>query len=67
MPGAPNPNFCKGIKDEHCMMWGYDVEFTTSNYGLTTTPRKEYEISTGQRLCPKEDMQDKKGRWVRFI
>jgi hypothetical protein len=48
-------------------MWGFNVEFTTSNYGLTTTPQKEYEISTGKRLCPEEDMKDKKGRRVRVI
>jgi hypothetical protein len=48
-------------------MWGFDVEYTTSNYGLTTTPQKEYEISTGKRPCPEEDMKDKKGRRVRII
>jgi hypothetical protein len=48
-------------------MWGHDVEFTTSNYGLTTTPQKEYDISTGRRLCPEEDMKDKKGNRVRVI
>ncbi len=48
-------------------MWGCDFEFTTSNYGLTTTPRKEYEISMGQRLCSEKDMQDKKGRRVRVV
>jgi hypothetical protein len=65
--GAPNPKFSKGIKDEHCVMWGFNVEFTTSNYGLTTTPQKEYEISTGIRPCPEEDLLDKKGRSVRVI
>ena len=48
-------------------MWGFDVEFTTSNYGLTTNPLKEYEISTGKRQCPEEGMKDKKGRRVRVI
>ena len=48
-------------------MWGFDVAFTSSNYGLTTTPQKEYEISTGMRPCPDEDMKDKKGRRVRVI
>ncbi len=48
-------------------MWGFDVKFTTSNYGLTTTPHNEYEISTGKRLCPEEDMKDKKGERVRVI
>jgi hypothetical protein len=67
IPGAPHPNFSKGMHDEHCAMWGFDVELTTSNYGLTTTPRNEYEISTGKRECPEKDMQDKKGRRVRVI
>jgi hypothetical protein len=66
-PGAPHPNFSKGIHDEHCVFWGFDVQFTTSNYGLTTTPQKEYGISTGKHLCPEEDMKDKKGRRVRVI
>jgi hypothetical protein len=48
-------------------MWGFDGEFTTSNYGLTSTPQREYEISTGQRVCPEKDMQDKHGRRVRVI
>jgi hypothetical protein len=48
-------------------MWGFDQEFTTSNYGVRTTPQKEYEVSTGERLCPEGDMKDKKGRRVRVI
>jgi hypothetical protein len=28
---------------------------------------KEYGISTGNHLCPEEDMKDKKGRRVRVI
>ncbi len=65
--GAPHPNFSKGIHDEHCVMWGFNFKFTTSNYGLQTTPKKEYEISTGKLPCPEEDMKDKKGRLVRVI
>ena len=65
--GAPNPNFTKGIKDEHCVMWGYNAEFATTNYGIVTTPLKEYEISTGQRACPAKDLLDKRGRRVRII
>jgi hypothetical protein len=48
-------------------MWGFAVEFTTSNYGLRTTPQKEYEISTGKRLCPEEDTKDTKGNIVRVV
>ncbi len=43
------------------------MKFTTSNYGVTTTPEKEYNISTGQIECPAEDMVDKKGSRVRII
>jgi hypothetical protein len=48
-------------------MWGFDIEFTTRNYGLKTTPQKEYEISIGVRPCPEEDMLDKNGVRVRVI
>ncbi len=65
--GAPHLDFSKGIHDEHCVMWGFNVEFTTSNYGLTTTPQREYEISTGKQQCREEDMKDKKGKIVRVI
>eukprot|EP00291_Cryptomonas_curvata_P027813 CAMPEP_0172212760 /NCGR_PEP_ID=MMETSP1050-20130122/37213_1 /TAXON_ID=233186 /ORGANISM="Cryptomonas curvata, Strain CCAP979/52" /LENGTH=288 /DNA_ID=CAMNT_0012893511 /DNA_START=614 /DNA_END=1477 /DNA_ORIENTATION=+ len=65
--GAPNPNFSKGIQDEHTAMWGCDAEFTTLNYGLRTTPRKEYAISTAARPCPAEDMLDRNGGRVRVI
>jgi hypothetical protein len=67
IPGAPNPNFAKGIKNEHCVMWGFDVEFITTNYGLTTTPQREYEISTGQIVCPVHDLMDREGVRVRVI
>ncbi len=55
------------MRDEHCVMFGFDVEFTTSNYGLTATPLDEYGISTSERQCPEKDMLDKKGRRVRVI
>ena len=64
--GKPHPNISKYIEDEHCVMWGFDVIFTTRN-GQLTTPQKEYQISTGQRFCPEEDMLNKKGRRVRRI
>ncbi len=67
IPGLPDPNFTKGIKDEHCVMWGFDAEFVTTNYGLITTPQREYEISTGQRVCPVNDLMDREGVRVRVI
>ena len=65
--GAPNTNVSKGIKDEHCVMARCDEEFTTSNYGVTTTPHNEYNISTGAVICPEKDMLDKMGNRVRRI
>ena len=65
--GAPSTKIHEAIKDEHCTMAGCEVEFTTSNYGVTTTPNREYDISTGVLECPEKDMVDKKGRRVRTI
>ncbi len=65
--GAPNTKFAEAIENEHTTMFGFDREFTTSNYLVTTTPRKEYEIATGKRKCPEGDMLDRKGRRVRVI
>ena len=48
-------------------MFGHDEPFQTTNYGVTTTPRKEYEITTGKRDCPDKDKLDKKNRPVRII
>ena len=48
-------------------MAGCDTEFTTTNYGVTTTPRKEFDIATGKRECPEQDMLDRKKRKVRIV
>ncbi len=48
-------------------MAGCDTAFTTNNYGVTTTPQKEYGIATGKQECPEEDMLDRKKRKVRII
>lgn len=55
------------MKNEHCKMAGFNREFTTGNYGVTTTPQAEYEISTGKRVCPERQMLDRKGNRVRRI
>jgi hypothetical protein len=55
------------MKDEHCVMWGFDWKLTSRNCGLITTPQTEYNISTGRESCPDEHMLDKKGRCVRII
>ena len=35
------------------------MEFTTTNYGIKTTPKKEYEITSDPDKCPKEDKMNK--------
>jgi hypothetical protein len=34
----------KGKREEHTMLPGSDVEFSTPDYGLTTTPSKEWAL-----------------------
>ena len=60
-------NFGKGIEAEHCIFGGCDYEFETPNYKLKTTPKKEYEISTGKTPCVGRDLQDQNGKKVREI
>ena len=58
--GQPHPNIEKGMRDEHCEeSLGCNVEFTTTNYGITTTPKKEYEIACDPEKCPEEDKMNK--------
>lgn len=53
---------------EHCIMGGFDFVFTTSNYGITTTPKKEYELLTKEGVeCDPKDLLDKSGKLVRVI
>ncbi len=65
--GAPHENLSKGMMDEHCAKAGCTDDFETSNYGVRTNPRKEYEIATGRRACPAEDKLDRKGKEVRVV
>jgi hypothetical protein len=55
------------MREEHCDKTGCEDEFVSSNYGVRTTPRKEYLIVTGKHTCPDEDMMDKKRRKVRVV
>ena len=48
-------------------MHGHDHLFETTNYNLTTTPEKEYKITTGQLRCPEQDRKDMKGKAVRVV
>ena len=56
------------MMDEHCeRRLGCDVEFTTDNYKITTSPKKEYCIAIGEIVCPESEMKDSDGTSVRKI
>ena len=41
------------MRAEHCTKTGYNFQFTTSNYGITTTPEAEWTCSVeGQPFKP---------------
>lgn len=44
--GHPHPDLAEGMRKDHEGMGDSDIEFTTGNYSITTTPRKEYELAT---------------------
>jgi hypothetical protein len=46
--GTPNLNFFEAMRAEHCSRFGWDQDFTTSNYNVTTTPEKEWRIVVNQ-------------------
>ena len=42
--GEPREEFEKGVEYEHCSCSDSTEEFTTSNYGVTTTPHIEFNL-----------------------
>ena len=54
--GMPHLNFKNAMRQEHCERAGCDVSFTTGNYKITTTPKKEWNYVVGNELCPQGDM-----------
>jgi hypothetical protein len=65
LKGHPHPQLDKGVHDEHCEeSLGCDVEFTTTNYNIKTTPKKEYGIAKDPAKCREEDKKDKERKNV---
>jgi len=65
--GAPRPNIAEGIKKEHTESADADLEFTTGNYGITSTPRAEYELVTGVKTVDWTDARVKGRGSIRYI
>jgi hypothetical protein len=41
---------------EHCSKAGASKDFTSSNYGITTNPQREWLIVVGTLQCPRNQM-----------
>jgi hypothetical protein len=54
----PHLNFKNAMRQEHCERAGCNVEFTTGNYKITTTPRQEWQYIVENVPCP--DMRHKR-------
>jgi WD40 repeat protein len=50
--GMPHLNFKNAMRQEHCERTGCGVEFTTGNYKITTTPRREWQYIVDGVPCP---------------
>jgi ankyrin repeat protein len=50
--GMPHLDFKNAMRQEHCERAGCDVQFTTGNYKITTTPRQEWQYIVGNVPCP---------------
>jgi WD40 repeat protein len=50
--GMPHLNFKSAMHQEHCERAGCDVEFTTGNYKITTTPKREWQYVVENVPCP---------------
>ena len=55
------------MEAEHCSKAGCSVQFTTGNYGVTTTPRREWGIVLGLEECSLAERKDRSGKVVRRI
>jgi hypothetical protein len=56
LAGAPDLAFKEAVKLEHCDKEGHDFEFTTSNYKIKTTSKKEYNIVVNNEPVDPADM-----------
>ena len=47
--GQPHLDFDLAVEAEHCSCAGHSMPFTTSNYGITTTPKEEWDIIVNRK------------------
>ena len=52
LSGHPHLEFRDAMYKEHCTKLGAEIEFTTSNYGITTCARKEWQYAVEKVEVP---------------
>jgi hypothetical protein len=63
--GYPHTKFKEAMEAEHCSKAGFDFEFTSGNYKITTTPRREWRIIVYRDACSEKDQEH--GRVVQEV
>ncbi len=53
--GSCHLDFGAAMEAEHCKRPGFDYVFISSNYRISSTPKREWEIVTGQQMCSPEE------------
>jgi hypothetical protein len=61
--GSPNLDFEATMRAEHCVKAGCNIPFTTSNYGISTTPQLEWQYIVGTEQLEEIDALDCNGVW----
>lgn len=56
--GVPHLDFKREMLREHCVRYGCNTQFTTRNYGITTTPRQEWKYIVSDVLGESGQLQE---------
>jgi len=65
--GAPDPDLEKGVMQEHCQKLDSTEDFTTSNYGITTCPKTEYDLVLNGGKGLEKKMVTKDGQEMEYV
>jgi hypothetical protein len=62
--GRPFLKFKEAMKAEHCELYGCNEKFETSNYGVVTCPKDEWEIVVEDKVCKDTGHQRRIPKWT---
>jgi Ca2+-binding EF-hand superfamily protein len=63
--GQPHTKLLPAMKAEHCSKAGFDFQHTSKNYGITTSPEREWKVVVEGLACAAKEL--KHGRVVRTL